>query len=464
MQDDPTDRHERIDPDETSAADTGAPVPPPPPPEGVPAPEAQVRPDAHVHQAGDVRVDPHAATAADRSHVEGPSSSGGGVKAGCIGALVALIIASIVGLAAGFAGAWLVVEDRVAAPGADGTDGAAEERTVRVVEGETEEVVAAAAAAALPSVVNIDVTSGGEDGDGDLPEGHPGVPVVGNGSGVAYRSLDGSGTIIITNHHVIADASEIVVTDTNGDRYDAEIVGSDQNTDIGVLRITGDVEPVELGESDELVVGQLVVAIGSPFGLQQSVTSGVVSAIGRSLPDSVGEEPGVYPLVDVIQTDAAINPGNSGGALVDRTGKLVGINTAIFSENGASAGIGFAVPADIVQRVADEIIETGEAKAPFLGIIGQTVSPFVADEEGLGVEEGALIVEITEGTGAAESDLRPGDVIVSFDDESIRSMDDLILAVRQSEVGDTVTVGIVRDGSEMDVEVEVTAKPDELEL
>lgn len=379
----------------------------------------------------------------------------GGVRAGCIAALLALVIGSGAGFLGGVAGAYLI----------DQTDGSSPEPPkLAVIEGETEEVVAAVAAKAVPTVVNIDVQSeisAMDPGDEGFPEGHPGVPVVGNGSGVAYRQADGGGTYILTNDHVVEDATRIVVTDYRGERYDGEVVGKDPDTDIAVVRIDGTLPVADIGDSDQLVMGQLVVAIGSPFGLQQSVTAGVVSAIGRVLPESTTEE-NTYPLVDVIQTDAAINPGNSGGALLDREGKLIGINTAIYSRTGANAGIAFAIPVNTAVRVAEEIIETGSAKLPFLGVIGMDVTEALAEEKDLPVDEGAYVVEIAEGTEAEKAGIQPEDVIVSYEGKPVRSMDDLMLYVRQSQVGDRVTIGLWRDGERREVEMNVGVKPEDL--
>lgn len=393
-------------------------------------------------------------------HIEppAPSERRGPLRIGCIAASVAFLVATFAGLAAGFVGA------RVA--DMTGLDIGGGERTITVIEGETEEAVAAVAAVAVPSVVNIDVTATrtvDAEAQGDLPEGHPGVPIVGNGSGVAYRADEAEGTYILTNDHVVKDASRIVVTDATGERHDGEVVGTDRNTDIAVVHIDGVLPTIEIGSSDDLVVGQLVVAIGSPFGLQQSVTAGVVSALGRSLPDSSAEE-GVYPLVNVVQTDAPINPGNSGGALLDRQGLLVGINTAIFSESGVNEGIGFAVPVDTATRVADEIIESGFAQAPFLGIVGLTVTETLVAEEDLPTTEGALVVEVAEGTEAEKSGITTDDIIVSFNGTPIRSMDDLILVVRQSAVGDVVTLGLWRQGELIEVEMTVGVKPEDMDL
>jgi serine protease Do len=324
-----------------------------------------------------------------------------------------------------------------------------------------DEPVAAAAAAALPSVVNIDVAASetGTDTSG-LPEGHPSVPVSGQGSGVAFRAVPGGGTYIITNDHVVADASEIIVTEPGGERVPATLVGTDPDTDIAVIRVSAAIAPIVLGASDKLVAGQLVVAIGSPYGLQHSVSSGVVSGLHRSLPDGSEESAeGVYPLVDVIQTDAAINPGNSGGALVDRLGRLVGINSAIWSDSGSNAGIGFAVPAKTAIRVADELISTGKATRPYLGILGQTLDQAVAAEKKVPVTQGALVVEVTKGTMAAKAGLRADDVIVALDGQPVRSMDDLILLVRRTAVGQKVTLALYRGGTRIEVPMTVGDKP-----
>ncbi|GAV32003.1 trypsin-like serine proteases, typically periplasmic, contain C-terminal PDZ domain [Coriobacteriaceae bacterium EMTCatB1] len=365
---------------------------------------------------------------------------------------VAALVAALFGLAGGYGG-WLLARRAGVAPSAG---------TVRVVSGTTEEAVAAAAAAAVPSVVNIDVTTQETSDSGSgLPQDHPAVPVTGNGSGVAFKRTPEGGTYILTNQHVVAGADTIVVTDSTGERHKGTVVGEDEETDIAVVEVDAEIPLVKIGDSEKLVVGQLVVAIGSPFGLQHSVTAGVVSAIHRSLPD-FAENAKRYPLVDVIQTDAAINPGNSGGALVDRTGALVGIPAAIFTDTGADNGVGFAIPVKTAVRVATEIIETGSAKHPFLGIEGMTVTPELAEEKKLPVEEGAYVVNVTKGTEAEKARLKPGDVIVKLDDTPIRSMDDLLLAVRRHAIGDTVTLTLWRGGEQMQVTMKVGVKPKDL--
>lgn len=375
-----------------------------------------------------------------------------------IGAAIAtaIVVSLLVGLAAGYAGARLAETGVVVGGGST--------QRVEVIPPKTDEPIVAASAAAVPSVVNIDVRAGTSgDGEGGLPEDHPSVPSVGNGSGVAYKKGPDGGTYIITNNHVVENAQRITVRANSGRSVDAKLIGRDPESDVAVLLVKSDIPAIELGDSEELQVGQTVVAIGSPYGLEHTVTTGVISALGRSLPDFTGSTEGAYPLVDVIQTDAAINPGNSGGALVDRQGRLVGINTAIYSDTGASGGIGFAIPSDTVQRVAEELIEGGEVRHPFLGIVGQSITPEVASEEKLPVEEGALDVEIARGSGAADADIKVGDIVTKLDGEPVRSMDDLILLVRRKKVGDEVTITLLRGKDEREVKVVIGDKPADLD-
>jgi S1-C subfamily serine protease len=323
----------------------------------------------------------------------------------------------------------------------------------------TDEPVAAAASIALPSVVNIDVT--GSSTASGLPGGHPDVPTAGAGSGVAYKSTTDGGTYIITNDHVVSDAKSIVVTPADGERYDATLVGHDPQTDIAVIRIAKGLPLIAVGDSEKLVVGQVVIAIGSPFGLQHSVSSGVVSALHRSITNDYSQDTSgsAYPLVDVIQTDAAINPGNSGGALVDREGRLVGIDSAIYSGSGSSAGVGFAIPEKTALRIANELIAGLKATHPFLGIEGLTVSASEAERLGLAKAEGALVKSVISGTGAAKAGIRVDDVVLSVNGQPVRSMDDLILQARRTQVGDRVSLKVWRDRAEITLEMIVGDKP-----
>jgi putative serine protease PepD len=274
----------------------------------------------------------------------------------------------------------------------------------------------------------------------------------GTGSGVVIRS-DG---YILTNNHVVesaADGGQITVTfdGSEDEGVPARIVGRDPITDLAVLRIDTDrsLQAAALGRSSALVVGDPVIAIGSPLGLSATVTTGIVSALNRT----VNVPGGGQPLLNAIQTDAAINPGNSGGALVNAAGEVVGINTAIATlgggllggESGGSIGVGFAIPIDEARSVAEEIIRTGKATHPAIGISALTVSG--QDRQG------ALVRELTPSGAAAAAGLQQGDLIVSIEDTDVRSVDGLILAIREHAVGDTVTVTYVRDGQTRTVEV-----------
>ncbi|MDY0340026.1 MAG: trypsin-like peptidase domain-containing protein [Coriobacteriia bacterium] len=365
---------------------------------------------------------------------------------------IAVVFSLLTGTAAGFVGGYAAYRF---APQSSSSDG-----TIELIGDTTEEVVAAAAAVALPSVVNIDVSGAATSGD-DLSPGHPDVPIQGEGSGVAYKKTPDGGTYIITNNHVVDGATEIFVTDSTGERHRAELVGGDSDSDIAVVRVDTVIPSIEAGDSDALVVGQLAIAIGSPFGLEHSVTSGVISALHRPL-TSFGGDDGEYPYIDSIQTDAAINPGNSGGALVDREGRLIGIPSAIYSNTGVSDGVGLAIPVDRATQAADELIDKGRVDTPFLGVVGQTVTAALASEEDLPVEEGAFIVEVSPDSEAEKTGVEAGDVIVAVDDGRIRTMDDLVLAVRRRTVGDEVTLTIWRDAEKIELVMKVGVKPDSL--
>lgn len=363
-----------------------------------------------------------------------------------IAVVCSLLVGALAGLVGGYAAYRLAPEDEKS------------ESTSSTLGGDTvDEVVAAAAAAALPSVVNIDVT-GGSARQGDLPSDHPDVPIQGEGSGVAYRSETDGGTYIITNNHVVDGATDIVVTDSEGERRDAKLIGGDDDTDIAVLLVDGRIPTIDVGDIDSVVVGQLAIAIGSPFGLDHSVTAGVISALHRPL-TGFGTAEGQYPYIDSIQTDASINPGNSGGALVDRSGKLIGIPSVIYTQTGASEGVGLAIPVDRATRAADQLIEKGRVDTPFLGVVGQTVTSELAKQEGLPVDEGAYVVEVTPDSEAEKAGIKAGDVIVAVDKDRIRTMDELVLAVRRRAVGDKVTVALWRNGEKTTVEMKIGVKP-----
>ncbi|WP_370324721.1 S1C family serine protease [Euzebya sp.] len=284
--------------------------------------------------------------------------------------------------------------------------------------------VAEVAAAVSPSVARVGVSG---------PAGQ------GSGSAVVY---DPAG-ILVTNAHVVADAAEVEVTLASGEVFPAEVVGADPATDVAVLRIGATDLPSVPFADDEPTVGEPTIAIGSPFGLEGSVTTGIVSATNRTL----GGQSGV--LGDLIQTDASINPGNSGGALVDGDGELIGLNTAILSGSGTSSGVGFAVPVTTVRDVADQILETGTVVHAALGVAGQTVDPQVAERYALGVESGAVIAQVQDGSAADEAGVRRGDIVVAVDGEPVESIADLSVAVQTHDPGDTISLDVVRGGEEL---------------
>ena len=259
------------------------------------------------------------------------------------------------------------------------------------------------------------------------------------GSGVIVDAKNG---YILTNHHVIANATTIIVTLHDQRQFEAELVGSDERTDIALLKIEAEgLTDVPMGDSSQLEVGDFVVAIGNPFGLGQTVTSGIVSALGRRT--RIIED----GYEDFIQTDASINPGNSGGALITMDGLLVGINTAIVSTSGGNVGIGFAVPSNIARSVMEQLIEYGEVRRGRLGVLIQDVTPALAQALELGVDHGALITQVEPGSAAERAGLEPGDVIVSLDGRDIRNADDLSVRIGLMRVGTEVRIGYVRDGA-----------------
>ena len=295
--------------------------------------------------------------------------------------------------------------------------------------------VARVAAAVSPSVVHIAVA---------------GLGGAGTGSGVVLRE-DGH---ILTNAHVVDGASEVQVTLPDGSIHRAEVVGTDPSSDLAVVR-ADDVQelPVPRFAGDAPRVGDLAVALGSPFGLEGSVTSGIISALNRSVPGDSGM------VINMLQTDAAINPGNSGGALANGDGEIIGINTAIISSSQGNDGIGFAIPISTALPVADQLIEQGFAEHAQLGIQGQDVDPEAADLYDLGVERGALVVAIGEGTAAEDAGLRRGDIITAMDDQQVTSMADLAGQITSHAPGDDVTLTVMRDGEELTVEVTLGSAP-----
>ena len=289
----------------------------------------------------------------------------------------------------------------------------------------------AVARVVLPAVVELQVSSAGQQG---------------TGSGVVLRS-DG---YILTNAHVVEGATRITVTLQSGERVDAELVGSDATDDLAVVRVakTG-LQAATVGRSASLAVGQRVIAVGSSFGLEGSVTEGIVSALHRVvLTGGPGQDSS--DLIDAIQTDAAINPGNSGGALADDRGRVIGITTANESSSGANAGVRFAVPIDRAVQVADQLIVGRQVTVSYLGVSGGA-------EDGDG--QGARIQQVSPGGPASDAGLRSGDLVTRVGDRAVRSWEDLVLAIRQVEAGSRVEVRVRRGSAEQTLQVTAGSRP-----
>jgi serine protease DegS len=269
----------------------------------------------------------------------------------------------------------------------------------------------------------------------------------------------GSGVImtaaghVLTNHHVIEEAEAIAVVLANGDAHPAEIIGIDPDTDLAVLRIVAPgITAASIGRSRDLQVGDVVLAIGNPFGVGQTVTQGIVSATGRT-------ELGINLFEDFIQTDAAINPGNSGGALINAYGELVGINTAIFTRSGGSHGIGFAIPVDLARDVMNEIIEHGRVARGWLGIEVQALDQGLAESFGLDHPRGVLIAGILRGGPAAQAGLRPGDVIVGLEGQRVDNTRAALNIIARKRPGETIRIEARRDGETLSLEATVDQRP-----
>src|ERR1700737_1688069 len=262
------------------------------------------------------------------------------------------------------------------------------------------------------------------------------------GSGVIVDAKNG---YIITNHHVVENASEITITLLDNRSFSAKVIGSDEGADIAVLQAKQpNLIAMALGDSTRLEVGDYVVAIGNPFGLQHTVTAGIVSALGRT-----GINPDGYE--DFIQTDASINPGNSGGALVNLRGELIGINTAILSRSGGNIGIGFAIPVNMAHSVMDQLVKYGSVKRGLLGVSMYTVTPDIAQSLGLANAQGALVSQVVDGSPAEKAGIHTGDVITSINGQPVKSNGELRNAIGLMRVGDKVEIGLVREGKPLHV-------------
>lgn len=295
--------------------------------------------------------------------------------------------------------------------------------------------------------------------------------------GTYLSEASGSGFIvsedgyIVTNDHVVSDAANITVTLSNGDEFPAILRGADPLNDVAVIKISPsyDLGSVEIGDSDSLREGEFVVAIGSPFRLQNTITLGIVSALDRTLTSEGG-----FRIEKVIQTDAAVNPGNSGGPLIDLDGEVIGINTAIVSTSGGSEGIGFSIPINTVSRIYTEIIESGKVRRPWLGISGADVNENMVSLWNLGVDYGVLIVDFTDPSPAKEAGMRDtfsrpgrndfilGDIIVSIGGEKISGNVDLLNVLLKHEPGESVDVEVYRDGSFENFQVTLGERPENL--
>ena len=285
------------------------------------------------------------------------------------------------------------------------------------------------------------------DPRGGIPRGD--VPRSGTGSGFILTE-DG---YVVTNNHVVEGATSVVVRMTDRREFDAEIVGLDELSDLALLKIDAeDLPTLKLAEPDSLKVGEWVLAIGSPFGLDFSVTAGIVSAMGRSLPTATNDN-----YVPFIQTDVAINPGNSGGPLFNLEGEVVGVNSQIYTRSGGSIGLSFSIPVSVVRDVVEQLRDSGAVQRGWLGVSIQNVDKNLAEAFGLDRPAGALVAQVVEGSPAEEAGIREGDVIVEFDGEYIETSSELPHVVGLVKPGSEVKVGLIRDGDKKTLSVEVGA-------
>ena len=308
-----------------------------------------------------------------------------------------------------------------------------------------------------PSVVNVNITTAGGQGAG---------------SGFVY---DTQGHIV-TNNHVVESANSIYVTFADGTMVSAKVVGTDPGSDLAVIQVdvpASELRPVTLGDSDTLQPGQMAVAIGNPFGLEGTMTSGIISALGRVMPSSSSR----YAMVDLIQTDAPINPGNSGGPLLDSAGRVIGVNTMIYTDSGTSSGVGLAVPVSAVKQVVPQLIERGSYSHPWMGITAATITPTLAESLNLTVKQGVLIESVVSGSPADQAGLLGGSGRSMVNGEAISSGGDIIVAIggleakifedvvgylaRSTQVGQKIELTIMRDGRQQTVTVTLGERPAE---
>jgi putative serine protease PepD len=293
-------------------------------------------------------------------------------------------------------------------------------------------------------------------------------PTQGSGSGSV---IDTKGHIL-TNHHVVANAQKLEVTLADGSKWAAKLVGSDPDNDLAVIQIDAPREKLKvipMGDSKNLRIGQKVLAIGNPFGFERTLTTGVISSLGRTIRSEVGTL-----IEDVIQTDAAINPGNSGGPLLNSGGEIIGINSAIISPTGGNVGIGFAIPANTAKRVVPELIAKGYVTYPWIGATIQSLIPEVAKYLKLKIERGAMIAEVVKGGPADKAGLKGGDqrvqvgniivmvggdIVTKADEREVKTNDELIRYIREKKPGDTLLLKVHRKGNAVDVKVVLGERP-----
>ena len=293
-------------------------------------------------------------------------------------------------------------------------------------------------------------------------------PTQGSGSG---SIIDTKGHIL-TNHHVVADAQKLEVTLADGSKWPAKLVGSDPDNDLAVIKIDAPREKlkiISMGDSRNLRVGQKVLAIGNPFGLQRTLTTGIISSLGRTIRSAVGTL-----IEDVIQTDAAINPGNSGGPLLNSDGEIIGINSAIISPSGGNVGIGFAIPVNTAKRVVPELLTKGYVTYPWIGATIQSLIPEIAKYRKLKIERGAMIAEVVKDGPADKAGLKGGnqrvqvgnmivlvggDIVVKADQHDVKTNDELIRYIREKKPGDAILLKIYRNGNFVDVKVTLGERP-----
>ncbi len=329
--------------------------------------------------------------------------------------------------------------------------------------GESRKVASYADAAkqALPSVVHIFTTQ-------EIRSRHPlandpfWFHFFGDRQGTfsQRRSGLGSGVVVseegyvLTNFHVIEAADEIEVASNDGRKFKAQVVGTDPESDLAVLRLPAEarLKPITFAPPDSLRVGDVVLAIGNPFGVGQTVTSGIVSALGRS-------HLGINTFENFIQTDAAINPGNSGGALIDSNGHLVGINTAIYSQSGGSMGIGFAIPVSLARNVLEQIIRTGSVIRGWIGVEVQEITPELAESFRMPSTEGALIAGVMRGSPADKAGIRPGDVLIAIDGRKVKDAEQMLEQIAALQPGQTGRMTLRRDGREIEVQAVIGRRP-----